>query len=249
MTEESATALYLNLSSVDEAKPMIGPSPAVPFLVQLLHSEDSNTVSKQDALFTLYNLSTHPSNIQPLLNSGIVTGLQSLLITSSQSENESLTWVEKALAVLVNLALSKAGCKKIASTPGLISGLAAVLDTGELPEQEQAVSCLLILCSADEKCSQVVLQEGVIPALVSVSANGTARGRDKAQRLLKLFREQRQREPPPQAQQEENQADEDDDGGSNVVVVVERKPLCKTKSKFGRTLSSMWKKNFTLYQC
>ena len=51
-----------------------------------------------------------------------------------------------------------------------------------------------MICSGDEGSSQTVLQEGVIPALVSVTANGTARARDKAQRLLRLFREQRQRE-------------------------------------------------------
>jgi hypothetical protein len=51
-----------------------------------------------------------------------------------------------------------------------------------------------VICSGDEGSSQTVLQEGVIPALVSVTANGTARARDKAQRLLRLFREQRQRE-------------------------------------------------------
>jgi FKBP-type peptidyl-prolyl cis-trans isomerase len=39
-----------------------------------------------------------------------------------------------------------------------------------------------------------VLQEGVIPALVSLTANGTGRAKDKAQKLLRLFREQRQRE-------------------------------------------------------
>lgn len=243
-TEESATALYLNLSSLDEAKPVIGSSPAVPFLVQLLHSEDSSSVSKHDALYTLYNLSTHPSNIQPLLNSGIVAGLHSILITS---ENETPTLLEKALAILVNLSSVKSGINGIASAPGIISALAAILDTGELPEQEQAVSFLLTLCTADEKCCQTVLQEGVIPALVSVSANGSSRGREKAQRLLKLFREQRQREPP-LAQQEEYRAD--DDCGHNVVVAAaEPKPLCKTKSKFGRTLSSMWKKKISVYQC
>lgn len=241
-TEESATALYLNLSSLDEAKPLIASSLAVHFLVQLLHSDDTST-SKHDALYALNNLSSHPSNIQPLLNSGIVAGLHSLLIVS---ESQSHLLIEKALAVLINLASSNAGREEIVSTPGLVSSLAAILDTAELPEQEQAVSCLLILCTADEKCSQAVLQEGVIPALVSVSANGTARGRDKAQRLLKLFREQRLRESP-QVQQEQNQ--DEDNAGNNVVSVVEMKPLCKTRSKFGRTLSSMWKKKISVYQC
>ncbi|KAJ6845373.1 U-box domain-containing protein 45-like [Iris pallida] len=238
-TQESATALYLNLSCLDEAKPIIGLSPAAPFLIRFLYSVDSETTSsKHDALYTLYNLSTHPSNIQPLLNAGIVSGLHSLL-TSSSLGDEGLTWVEKALAVLLNLALSKLGKKEIVSTPGIITGLATVLDIGEPAEQEQVVSCLLILCNGDEKCSQMVLQEGVIPALVSVSVNGTTRGREKAQKLLKLFREQRQREPSPVHAAERK-----------VVVVAEQKPLCKTRSRLGRALSSLWKnKNFSVYQC
>ncbi|ONK72417.1 uncharacterized protein A4U43_C04F19220 [Asparagus officinalis] len=230
-TEESATALYLNLSFLDEAKPIIGSSPAVPFLVQLSHSEDSSSISKHDALHTLYNLSTQPSNIQPLLSSNIVTSLNSLLISSSE--------IEKVLSILINIATNKLGIKEIVSAPGLIASLAIILDTGEVHEQEKAVSCLLMICNGDEKCIEILLQEGVIPALVSVSANGTVRGREKAQRLLKLFREQRQREPSP-AQQETNEEE---------VMVVEKKAICKPRKKFGRTLSSLWKKNFSIYQC
>ncbi|KAL0385377.1 UNVERIFIED_CONTAM: U-box domain-containing protein 45 [Sesamum radiatum] len=81
--------------------------------------------------------------------------------------------------------------------PGLISALATILDVGEPVEQEQAAACLLILCNSNEACSQMVLQEGVIPSLVSISVNGTVRGKQKAQKLLMLFREQRQRDPSP----------------------------------------------------
>lgn len=143
---------------------------------------------------------------------------------------------------MINLASSKPGSKEIMSTPGLIAGIAAVLDIGELPEQEQAVACLLVLCSGDEKCSEMVLKEGVVPGLVSVSVNGTMKGREKAERLLRLFREQREEE-----QVEENGGG---GGGGSMVKVVEGKALCKTKSRFGRSLSSMWKKkNFSVYQC
>ncbi|XP_023002160.1 U-box domain-containing protein 45-like isoform X2 [Cucurbita maxima] len=186
----SATALYLNVSCLEEAKSIIGSSCAVPFLTQLLHT-DTETLCKLDALHTLYNLSTVPSNIPNLISSGIIRGLQSLLAAPL-----GRTWTEKCIAISINLASDESGIDQMASTPELISGLAAILDNGKSIEQEQAVACLLILCNGSERCSEMVLQEGVIPGLVSISVNGTARGKEKAQKLLMLFRVQRQQEPP-----------------------------------------------------
>jgi hypothetical protein len=124
-----------------------------------------------------------------------------------------------------------------------------LLDTGEPTEQEQAVSCLLAICTADDKCIAPVLQEGVVPSLVSISATGTGRGREKAQKLLKLFREQRQRDAPQQPQQQQSLSASGN--GGTMVCHRESKPLCKSKSKkLGRTLSSLWKnRGFSLYQC
>ncbi|XP_027340234.1 U-box domain-containing protein 45-like isoform X2 [Abrus precatorius] len=236
-----ATALYLNLSCLEEAKPMIGMSQAVQFLVQLLQSE-SDVQCKQDSLHALYNLSTVPSNIPYLLSSGIIDGLQSLLVGQG---DRMLT--EKCIVVLINLATSQVGREEIVSSPELISALASILDCGELVEQEQAVSCLLILCNRSEKCSDMLLQEGVIPALVSMSVNGTLRGKEKAQKLLMLFREQRQRDHspvkthlcPPET-------------GDLPMPPAEMKPLCKSISrrKSGKALSFFWKsKSCSVYQC
>uniref|UniRef100_A0A1D1Y1L2 RING-type E3 ubiquitin transferase n=1 Tax=Anthurium amnicola TaxID=1678845 RepID=A0A1D1Y1L2_9ARAE len=242
-TYEAATALYLNLSCLDEAKAVIGSSKAVVFLVQLLRANYAQVQCKADALHALYNLSTHPPNIHVLLSAGVVAGLHSLIIEPSGPEGS--TWVEKSIAIFMNLASSKSGKKEIASTPGLISALATLLDTGEPAEQEQAVACLYVLCHGDQRCSHLVLQEGVIPALVSLSVNGTPRAKEKAQKLLALFREQRQREPSPLRLQQHAE------GSGDAAVAADGKPLCKLKSKkLGWTLSSMWKnKNFSVYQC
>ena len=96
--------------------------------------------------------------------------------------------------MLLNLALTRVGKMEIAANAAMGGAIVLILDNGEPVEMEKAVSCLYVICSGDEGSSQTVLQEGVIPALVSVTANGTARARNKAQRLLRLFREQRQRE-------------------------------------------------------
>ncbi|KAF5741152.1 U-box domain-containing family protein [Tripterygium wilfordii] len=236
----SATALYLNLSCLEQAKSIIGSSKAVPFLVGILQSE-ADSLCKLDALHALYNLSSHSSNISNLLSAGIISGLQSLLALTGDH-----TWTEKCIAVLIYLALSKPGKEEMVSAPGLISSLAAILDAGESIEQEQAASCLLILCNGSEKCSQMVLQEGVIPALVSISVNGTTRGRDKAQKLLILFREQRQQDrPSPDITLKRAET------SSKAMPAPESNPFCKTTSrrKMGKAFSFFWKsKSYSVSQ-
>lgn len=237
----SATALYLNLSCLEAAKSIIGSSQAVPFLVQILQG-DTEPQCKVDALHALYNLSSQPPNVPNLLSAGIINGLQSLLAVPGDH-----AWTEKSIAVLINLASSQSGKDEMLSAPGLISGLATILDTGEPIEQEQAVSCLHILCNGSEQCCQMVLQEGVIPALVSISVNGTTRGKEKAQKLLMLFREQRQRDPP--ASEVRFQLAE---SSSKAMPAPESKPLCKSVSrrKMSKAVSLFWKsKSYSVYQC
>ncbi|XP_025794264.1 U-box domain-containing protein 6-like [Panicum hallii] len=83
---------------------------------------------------------------------------------------------------------------EIAANAAMVGAIMLILDNGEPVEMEKAVSCMYVICSGGKGSSQTVLQEGVILALVSVTANGTARARDKVQRLLSLFREQRELE-------------------------------------------------------
>ncbi|KHG14708.1 U-box domain-containing protein 6 [Gossypium arboreum] len=242
---EAATALYLNLSCLEQAKSIIGSSKAVLFLVQLLGHE-TDAQCKLDALHTLYNLSTDHSNILNLLSAGIVNHLQSLVVSGDH------TWTEKSITVLINLTSSETAKEEMVSASDLITGLASGLDAGKPIEQEQAVSCLLLLCNGNEKCSQIVLQEGVIPALVSMSVNGTTRGREMSQRLLMLFREQRQRDHPP-ANINQIVLESSQDPTPALASAPESKPLCKSISrrKGGKALrlGFLWKiKNYFVYQ-
>ncbi|KAI3452606.1 hypothetical protein Pfo_009270 [Paulownia fortunei] len=236
----AATALYLNLSCLEEAKPVIGTSEGVPFLIWVLKHEN-DMQCKLDALHTLYNVSSHPTNIPHLLSAGIIDGLQTIITYPGDH-----TWTEKCIAVLIYLASSKTARDEIIMAPGLVSRLATILDVGDPVEQEQAAACLLILCNADEKCSQMVLQEGVIPSLVSISINGTMRGKQKAQKLLMLFREQRQRDPSPGPTQQRSESSE------VGLSTQDSKPLCKSvpRRKVGKAWS-FWLKNksFSVYQC
>ncbi|KAL6838275.1 hypothetical protein ACP4OV_031903 [Aristida adscensionis] len=187
-TCEAAVAMYLNLSCIPEAQAAIGTSNAIPFLIAGLREDGSrSSTCRLDALLTLYNLSLHAPNIPGLIASGIIESLHTVLTPSSE-------WTDKALTVLLNLALTRRGKKEIAANAAMVGAIVLILDNGEPGEKEKAVSCLYVICSGDEGCSQTVLQEGVIPALVSLTANGTGRAKEKAQKLLRLFREQRQRE-------------------------------------------------------
>ncbi|KAK4423936.1 U-box domain-containing protein 45 [Sesamum alatum] len=195
----AATALYLSLSCLDKAKPIIGTTEAVPFLIRVL-KHYTDVQCKLDALHTLYNISSHPTNIPHLVASGIIDGLDDIIARPTDHN-----WREKCMPVLNYLASSKAACDEIIAAPGLISGIATSLDVGERAEQEQAATCLLKLCNRSEKCRQIVLQEGVIiPSLALMSVNGTTRGKQKAQKLLMLFREQQQHGPSPDRTDEIN---------------------------------------------
>ncbi|KAG9144606.1 hypothetical protein Leryth_010817 [Lithospermum erythrorhizon] len=217
----AVAALYMNLSCLEEAKHTIGASAAVPFLVQVLQQENE-LQCKLDALHALFNLSTQPAIIRCLLSAGIIDTLR-VLITNPRHNG----WTQNCIPVLINLSSSGAARGKIAATPSIISALAAVLDSDEPVEQEQAVVCLLLLCNGNEKCSQIVLQEGVIPSLVSISVNGTMRAKQKAQKLLMLFREQRQREPSPPPPQIRPQVLHE----INITPDEDSRPLSKSTSR------------------
>ncbi|XP_071701980.1 U-box domain-containing protein 45-like [Rutidosis leptorrhynchoides] len=235
----AVAALYLNLSCLEQAKPIIGSSEAVPFLIRVLE-DSANLECKSDALHALFHLSTCHSNISRLVSLGILNALLPLV--------NDITWTEKVLAVFISLVLDEGFPKdEIVSTHGLIGSISSVLDFTEEIVQEQAAACLLILCTKNEKCIQMVLQEGVIPSLVSISANGTERGKQMAQKLLMLFREQRHRDPPtvycggPQ---------ECEIGGGRVDAKVKSLTKQASRRKMGRAWSSLWRnKSFLVNQC
>ncbi|KAI3812424.1 hypothetical protein L1987_17132 [Smallanthus sonchifolius] len=235
----AVAALYLNLSCLEQAKPVIGSSEAVSFLIRVLNDTVDPTC-KSDALLALYHLSSLHSNIPRLVSLNILNALQPLL--------DDDMWMEKVIAILTNMA--NLARDEIISTQGLVSGLSSALDANEPMIQEQAASCLLTLCTGNEKCIQMVLQEGVIPSLVSVSANGTVRGKQKAQKLLLLFREQRHQDPPTVQASGPQQCEIGDMGVGPVNEEVRSLAKPVSKRKLGRSWSSLWRnKSFLVRQC
>jgi hypothetical protein len=185
-SKEAAVAALLTLSCLNENKACIGSSGAIPLLVQLLISGSNQ--ARKDALITLYNLTIFLANRPRVVRAGAIPILVHLLSL------RKLDLLEKCVALLYNLSSIEEGRSTIARTEGGVAVLAEILETGSIKEKEHAAATLLLLCTNSSQHSQLVLREGVIPALVSLSVSGNPRGQDKAQKLLQHFREQRQKD-------------------------------------------------------
>ncbi len=186
-SKEAAVAALLTLSCLNENKSCIGSSGAIPLLVQLLISGSNQ--ARKDSLITLYNLTIFLGNRPRVVRAGAIPILVHLLSL------HKVDLVEKCVALLYNLSSIEEGRSTIAKTEGGVAVLAEILETGSsTKEKEHATATLLLLCTNSMQHSQLVLREGVIPALVSLSVTGNPRGQDKAQKLLQHFREQRQKD-------------------------------------------------------
>lgn len=184
--KEAAVAALLTLSCLNENKACIGSSGAIPLLVQLLISGSNQ--GRKDALTTLYNLTILLGNRPRVVRAGAIPILVHLLSL------RKVDLLEKIVALLYILAYIEEGRFTIANTEGGIPVLAEILDTGSTKEREHAAATLLLMCTSSLQHSQLVLREGVIPTLVSLSVGSSPRAQDKAQKLLQHFREQRQKE-------------------------------------------------------
>ncbi len=185
-SKEAVVAALLTLSCLNENKACVGSSGAIPLLVQLLISGSNQ--ARKDALITLYNLTIFLGNRPRVVRAGAIPILVHLLSL------RKVDLLEKCVALLYNLSSIEEGRSTIAKTEGGVAVLAEILETGSIKEKEHAAATLLLLCTNSSQHSQLVLREGVIPALVSLSVSGNPRGQEKAQKLLQHFREQRQKE-------------------------------------------------------
>ncbi|CAM6058474.1 unnamed protein product [Sphagnum tenellum] len=185
-SKEAVVAALLTLSCLNENKACVGSSGAIPLLVQLLTSGSNQ--ARKDALITLYNLTIFLGNRPRVVRAGAIPILVHLLSL------RKVDLLEKCVALLYNLSSIEEGRSTIAKTEGGVAVLAEILETGSIKEKEHAAATLLLLCTNSSQHSQLVLREGVIPALVSLSVSGNPRGQEKAQKLLQHFREQRQKE-------------------------------------------------------
>ncbi|TKW21369.1 hypothetical protein SEVIR_4G162900v4 [Setaria viridis] len=122
------------------------------------------------------------NDIKPdLVSSGIISKLSPLLSEGRMTES--------SLKILRNLSEVKEATEFIIRTDNCLSSISDHLDTGSHREQEHAVVILLAVCSDSAEVCSLAMKEGIIPALVDLSVNGTELARDCSIQLLQLLRD------------------------------------------------------------
>ncbi|KAK7385610.1 hypothetical protein VNO78_31342 [Psophocarpus tetragonolobus] len=179
--KENSAATLFSLSVTEENKIRIGRSGAIRPLVDLLGNGTPR--GKKDAATALFNLSIYHENKNRIVQAGAVKHLLELM-------EPAVALVDKAVAVLANLATIPEGKAAIGSQGG-IPVLVEVIELGSARGKENAAAALLHLCSDNHRYLNMVLQEGAVPPLVALSQSGTPRAKEKALALLNQFRSQR----------------------------------------------------------
>ncbi|KAG9449663.1 hypothetical protein H6P81_009628 [Aristolochia fimbriata] len=77
----------------------------------------------------------------------------------------------------------------VAEARGFCASIIELLDNGTSDEQELAVALLLSLCSDSSEYCQLVMNDGVVPALVCTSINGNTAAKKSSMKLLQLLRD------------------------------------------------------------
>lgn len=98
------------------------------------------------------------------------------------------------LKLMSSLSCMEDALKLITATEGCLASISEFLETGTHQEQDYALALLLSLCSGSFENCLLLMKEGVIPALVDISVNGSQEGQGNAKKLLYLLRDLRHNE-------------------------------------------------------
>ncbi|KAB2094736.1 hypothetical protein ES319_A02G180000v1 [Gossypium barbadense] len=103
---------------------------------------------------------------------------------------EDASLARHCIVVLRNLCNNQEARASITLTPGCITSIAMLIETGTHEDQEHALAILLALCSQRVEYCQLVMDEcDIFPALFDVSVNGSDKGKASAMELLRLLRD------------------------------------------------------------
>ncbi|KDP27554.1 hypothetical protein JCGZ_20087 [Jatropha curcas] len=89
------------------------------------------------------------------------------------------------IVLLKNLCDTEEARVAVAETNGCIASIAELLESDSREEQEHAAAILLSLCSQRVQYCHLVMDQGVIPSLVSITKNGNDKGKVTALELLR----------------------------------------------------------------
>ncbi|KAL6570499.1 hypothetical protein OROGR_000049 [Orobanche gracilis] len=180
---ELSAAAILSLSSVASNKPTIASSGAPVLLVQVLCT--GSVQGRVDAVTSLYNLSTSEDGPKLNLDARAVSPLISLLKESKKYSK----FAEKTTFLLGIFSGSEEGRAAITKVDGGILALVETVEDGSSVSMSHAVGALLSLCeSSRDKYRDLILQEGPIPGLLRLTAEGNSTARERARSLLGLLR-------------------------------------------------------------
>ncbi|XBI20936.1 hypothetical protein VPH35_062129 [Triticum aestivum] len=167
--QENAVTSLLNLSISDNNKIATVNANVVDPLIHVL--ETGNPEAKENSAATLFSLCILEENKGHIVQADAVKQLVKLM-------DPAAGMVDKAVAVLANLATIAEGRTAIGQARG-IPALVDVVELGSARGKENAVAALLQLCKNSNRSCSIVLQEGVLPPLVTLSRSGTPRAREK----------------------------------------------------------------------
>ncbi|XP_051135006.1 U-box domain-containing protein 4-like [Andrographis paniculata] len=179
-SKQNAACALLSLALIEENKLSIGASGAIPPLVALLINGSNR--GQKDALTTLYKLCTVKLNKERAVNAGAVGPLVGLV------GKKGIGLAEKAMVVLSSLAGIEMGRDAIMDAGGM-SVLIEAVENGSDKGKEFAVLTLMQLCGECAAIRGLLVKEGGIPPLVSLSQTGTVKARHKAATLLGYLKE------------------------------------------------------------
>ncbi|KAG9144991.1 hypothetical protein Leryth_017458 [Lithospermum erythrorhizon] len=185
ITQEHAVTALLNLSICEKIKAMIGDEGAIEPLIYVLRTGSSG--ARENAAAALFSLSLLEGYRIKIGRTGAVKALVDLL------ESGSVRGKKDAATALFNLSIyheNKARIIQAGAVKHLVDLLdpakVEIIETGSARGKENAASTLLQMCMNNPKYCRLILQEGAVPPLVSLTQSGTQRAKEKVT-VLFLF--------------------------------------------------------------
>ncbi|KAK6928236.1 U-box domain [Dillenia turbinata] len=179
--QEHASGALFSLALDDDNKTAIGVLGALPALLHLMRSESERT--RHDSAMALYHLSLVTSNRVKLVKLGSVGFLLGLV--------KSGHMVSRVLLIMGNLASCDEGQTAMldAGAVGCLVGLLREEVSQSTSTQESCVAVLFGLSQGGLRFKGLAKEAGLTEVLHRVEKTGNGRAREKARRMLEMFKE------------------------------------------------------------
>ncbi|OEL18153.1 U-box domain-containing protein 6, partial [Dichanthelium oligosanthes] len=233
---EALLTLHELVQHLSSPRSHVMASVVTPPLFKILASED--TEGLELSLKIICELSCDANIRSSLVSMGIISKLVPIFTEGS--------FVECCLEILRNLCDMEEAAARITKTDRCLASVAEYLDIGSPKEREHAVVILLAICSRSIEDCLLVMKEGVIPALVDLSVNGTEEAKNCSIKLLHLLRDMRRSDQfTNSCSQEVASSDAVEDAPDNSV---HKQPVSKSSRFFQKKLNIFSKpRSLTLF--